>query len=71
MDILPCPYCGSSAHLLGNGKPWQDNDGTTTLATLVMCENDGCMAQGPFLASDEQAAAAWNHVARIVAERKA
>lgn len=68
MEVLPCPYCGSAAHVLGDREPWFDHEVNRTHETNVTCDNVDCMAQGPFLASDEQAAAAWNHVARIVAQ---
>ena len=66
MDLLPCPYCASTARLAGGGGPWLDPDGKVCHETFAVCNNDQCQASGPYLASDEQAAAAWNSVARIV-----
>lgn len=64
--ISPCPYCGSNARTLGNGRPFIDeDDGWEHVCTAVVCNNDQCQAAGPFLASEEQAVEAWNRVAKL------
>lgn len=66
--LLPCPWCKSSARLLGGGQPLTDEDGQATTATAVACNNDQCQATGPFLASAEQAEEAWNRMCSMVSE---
>jgi len=69
--LLPCPWCGCNARLLGGGQPFEDDDGRTTTATAAVCNGDDCQAAGPFLASAEQAAEAWNRMCRLVATAEA
>lgn len=65
-DLLPCPWCGSPARLLG--RP-ETRGFDTEDANAVICNNDQCQATGPFLASTEQATEAWNRMANLQAER--
>lgn len=59
-DLLPCPFCLSTADIASNCGPVADDREFT-----VTCENIDCKAAGPLCATPVEAATRWNRRAKI------
>lgn len=51
---LPCPWCGGATRVFAY-----------SISKLVVCENTGCRAMGPYLPTPQAAVAEWNRVVRM------